>query len=99
MLPVFPRRVLPWLFALTLLFAQAAAFAHALGHLQDDDAALSDPACEVCVGQANLGSAATPPVFTLPATAGKSAARPASAAARVSACPAHAHARAPPASI
>jgi hypothetical protein len=96
---MLPRRLLPWLFALTLLFGQAAAFAHALGHLQTDDAALSDQACEACVAQANLGSAATAPVFTLPVAAAESVARPITAAGRVGVCPAHAPARAPPASI
>ena len=49
-----------WLFALTLLFGQAAAFAHALTHVHDRDDSLPDKVCEVCVAQAQLGSAAPP---------------------------------------
>lgn len=51
------RRLLSWIFALTLLFGQGAAFAHALTHLHADDRALPDKICEVCVAQAQLGSA------------------------------------------
>lgn len=63
------RRLLPWLFALTLLFGQAAAFAHAIGHTHKHDAGAPEPVCEVCVAQASFsGSVAvtayTPPVQT-----------------------------------
>jgi hypothetical protein len=62
-----PRRLLAsWLFALTLLFGQAAAFAHALSHLHERDHGLPDKACEVCVSQAELGSAAPPAALVLP---------------------------------
>lgn len=67
---MLPRRLLPWLFALTLLFGQAAAFAHALGHLHAHDPALPDKVCEVCVAQAQLGSAAPPSVISLTLPAG-----------------------------
>jgi hypothetical protein len=63
-----PRRLLSWLFALTLLFGQAAAFAHALTHLHAQDGGLPDPVCEVCVAQAQLGSAvpASPAALVMP---------------------------------
>ncbi len=57
---MLPRRLLSWLFALTLLLGQAAAFAHALSHLSSHDSALPEQTCEVCVAQAQLGSAAPP---------------------------------------
>jgi len=68
---MLPRRLLPWLFALTLLFAQAAAFAHALTHLHASDAGLPEQRCEVCVAQAQLGSAipATAPELLVPPAA------------------------------
>ncbi|MBT9568839.1 MAG: hypothetical protein IV085_11135 [Thiobacillus sp.] len=59
------RRLLPWIFALTLLFGQAAAFAHALAHLHVDDKALPDKVCELCVAQAQLGSAVPPAAVIL----------------------------------
>jgi hypothetical protein len=64
------RRLLSWLFALTLLFGQAAAFAHALTHLRTHEA-MPDKVCEVCVAQAQLGSAAppSPVVLAIPAAA------------------------------
>ncbi|HMA12704.1 MAG TPA: hypothetical protein VKO83_12500 [Steroidobacteraceae bacterium] len=66
---MLPRRLLPWLFALTLLLGQAAAFAHTLGHLHAHDPGLPDKVCEVCVAQAQLGSALPPSLvsLTLPA--------------------------------
>ena len=67
---MLPRRLLPWLFALTLLFGQAAAFAHALGHLHAHDPAVPDKVCEVCVAQAQLGSAVPPGVVSLTLPAG-----------------------------
>lgn len=60
------RRLLPWLFALTLLFGQVAAFAHTLTHLHEHDGALPDTSCKVCIAHAQLGSAA-PPSVALPA--------------------------------
>ena len=68
---MLPRRLLPWLFALTLLFGQAAAFAHALTHLHASDTGLPEQNCELCIAQAQLGSAmpSTPPELRLvPAT-------------------------------
>lgn len=66
---MFSRRLLSWLFALTLMFGQAAAFAHALTHLDPHESAMPDTVCEVCVAQAHLGSAApaSPLVLALPA--------------------------------
>jgi hypothetical protein len=60
------RRLHAWLFALTLLFGQVAAFAHAIDHLHAHDGALPDKVCEVCIAQANLGSAAPATVSVLP---------------------------------
>jgi hypothetical protein len=60
-----PRRLLSWLFALTLLLGQAAAFAHSLSHLNHHDSALPDKVCDICVAQAQLGSAAPPSPITL----------------------------------
>jgi hypothetical protein len=54
---MLPRRALSWLLALALLLGQAAAFAHALEHL-DPHGATPDHACELCVAQAQLGGAA-----------------------------------------
>ncbi|MDA8129822.1 MAG: hypothetical protein M0Z73_14150 [Betaproteobacteria bacterium] len=54
------RRLLSWLFALALLFGQAAAFAHALTHLRVHDTGLPDKVCEVCLAQAQLGAALPP---------------------------------------
>lgn len=54
------RRLFSWLFALTLLFGQAAAFAHALTHLRTHDTGLPDKVCEVCLAQAQLGTALPP---------------------------------------
>ncbi|HQT34123.1 MAG: hypothetical protein ACYC1G_04255 [Thiobacillus sp.] len=99
MRPMFPRRLLAWLFALTLLFGQAAAFAHALGHLDTHDGALPDKVCEVCVAQANLGSAAPATVFSLPIETACHSELPAAALPLVTACFNHAQARAPPAAI
>lgn len=59
------RRLLPWLFALTLLFGQATAFAHALTHLRPHDPAVPDKVCEVCVAHAQLGAAAPPSLIAL----------------------------------
>lgn len=94
---MFPRRLLPWLCALTLLFGQAAAFAHALSHLDTRDGALPDKVCEVCVAQANLGSAAPATVFSLPLETAGHTELPAAALPLVTACFDHAQARAPPA--
>jgi len=57
----------PWLFALTLLFGQMGALAHATTHLAKADPGLPDHVCELCLTQANLGSAvaSTPPTIPL----------------------------------
>ena len=94
-----PRRLLHWLFALTLLFGQAAAFAHALGHLHAHDSALPDQTCEVCVAQASLGSAAPAAVFSLPVAAGAYLEPAPTAALAVASRPTCALARAPPTAI
>jgi hypothetical protein len=63
------RRWFPfWLFMLTLLWGQASAYAHTLSHLKDRDTGKHAHVCELCIAQANLGSAApsTPPVLYLP---------------------------------
>jgi hypothetical protein len=63
------RRWFPlWLLMLTLLWGQASAYAHSLSHLKDRDTAKHAHVCELCVAQANLGSAApsAPPVLHLP---------------------------------
>ena len=54
------RPLISWLFALALLFGQAAAFAHALTHLHRHQDGVPDKVCEVCVAQAQLGAAAPP---------------------------------------
>ncbi|MCA1978369.1 MAG: hypothetical protein LDL19_03955, partial [Thiobacillus sp.] len=60
------RPLISWLFALALLFGQAAAFAHALTHLHEHDPGLSDKVCEVCVAQVSLGAAAPPAPLLVP---------------------------------
>jgi hypothetical protein len=62
---MLPRRILPWLFALTLLFGQAAAFAHTLTHLHAQEPGLPDKVCEVCVAQTQLGAGAAPAPLVL----------------------------------
>lgn len=66
---MLPRRLLPWLIALTLLFGQAAAYAHTLSHLKDSNSGLPAHPCEQCMAQADLGAAAAsnPPMLQLPA--------------------------------
>lgn len=94
---MFSRRLLSWLFALTLMFGQAAAFAHALTHLDPHESAMPDTVCEVCVAQAHLGSAAPASPLVLALPAGKPVEPPVAATPRsgppfLAAC-----ARAPPA--
>ena len=93
------RRLLSWLFAVTLLFGQAAAFAHALIHLRPHDSSVPDKVCEVCVAHAQLGSAVPPSLFTLtiPPSACIMAPGVTPACADLAPCPACA--RAPPALI
>lgn len=94
---MLPRRLLPWLFALTLLFGQAAAFAHALGHLHAHDPALPDKVCEVCVAQAQLGSAVPPGLVTLTLPASSCIVASGTAPSCIDLAPRPACARAPPA--
>lgn len=96
---MLPRRLFPWLFALTLLFGQAAAFAHALSHLDVHDSALPDKVCEVCVAQANLGSAAPATVFSLPIEPARHIELPAGMLPHAAVSTHHAQARAPPDAI
>ena len=56
----------PWLFALTLLFGQMGALAHATSHLAQSDPGLPDHVCELCLTQANLGSAAASTPLSIP---------------------------------
>ncbi|MBI1283154.1 MAG: hypothetical protein GC183_02305 [Thiobacillus sp.] len=55
----------PWLFVLALLWGQASAYAHALGHLKDSASSKHAHVCELCVAQTNLGSAAPSATHTL----------------------------------
>jgi hypothetical protein len=96
---MFPRRLLSWLFVLTLLFGQAAAFAHALGHLHPHESGLPDKVCEVCVAQANLGSAAPATVFSLPIEPARHIELPAAAQPAAAVSTHYAQARAPPDAI
>ncbi|MHB1187135.1 hypothetical protein [Thiobacillus sp.] len=91
------RRLLSWLFALTLLFGQAAAFAHALTHLHGHDSALPDKVCEVCVAQVQLGTAIPPSVIALTLPPGNNVIASSAAPLRVDLAPHPACARAPPA--
>jgi len=94
---MLPRRLFPWLFALTLLFGQAAAFAHALSHLHGHDTALPDKVCEVCVAQAQLGAAVPSSVVALAIPPGVNVIASGAAPLRVDLAPRPACARAPPA--
>ena len=85
--------------ALALLFGQAAGFAHALSHLDPRDGALSDKVCEVCIAQANLGSAAPGHLSCLSIVPGNPIGMPDLAPPLVSALVQAALARAPPAAI
>ncbi len=94
---MLPRRLLPWLFALTLLFGQAAAFAHALSHLRVQDSALPDHPCEICVAQAQLGTAAPAGLIALTIPPGDCVWHPMPRPLRADLVPRPACARAPPA--
>jgi len=96
---MMPRRLLSWLFALTLLFGQAAAFAHALTHLHAADSALPEQTCEVCVGQAQLGSAVPLSLVVQPIAPGTRPPILADTPPRVDLAPRPARARAPPAAV
>lgn len=94
-----PRRLLPWLFALTLLFGQAAAFAHALTHLHPHDVDQANHPCEVCVAQAQLGSVAPPSLLVLTIPPGDRIDLSIDVPVRVDLSPRPACARAPPDSV
>ncbi|HUX29330.1 MAG TPA: hypothetical protein VMV78_01750 [Thiobacillus sp.] len=96
---MLPRRLLPWLFVLALLFGQAAAFAHALSHLDVHDSGLPDKVCEVCIAQASLGSAAPATVFSLPIEPAHHIELPAGMLPPAAVSTHHAQARAPPDAI
>ncbi len=95
-----PRRhLLSWLFTLSLLLGQASAFAHAIGHLHKSEGAVPDRVCEVCVAQANLGSAPPPALLCLPAAAAVHLAPAPLPAAPTPDFRARPQARAPPATV
>ena len=91
------RRLLSWLFALTLLFGQAAAFAHALTHLRVHDTGLPDKVCETCLAQAQLGAALPPSLVVLATPLADHAYAPSAKFACADLAPRPACARAPPA--
>jgi hypothetical protein len=96
---LLPRRLLPWLFALSLLFGQAAAFAHALTHLTAPDPALPESACAVCVAQAQLETAVAPATVVLSIPPGDPLPITTVAPACVDLAPRAACARAPPTAV
>lgn len=91
------RRLLSWLFALTLLFGQAAAFAHALTHLRVHDTGLPDKVCETCLAQAQLGTALPPSLVVLAMPPGDFTYAPGAEFVCADLAPRPACARAPPA--
>lgn len=91
------HRLLSWIVVLTLLFGQAAAFAHALSHVHAHDAALPDKVCEICVAQAQLGSALPPGPVNLAVPVAKRTLVPVPAAQYAGVASLAACARAPPA--
>ncbi len=66
--PMLRRWLTPWLFALTLLFGQMGALAHATSHLAKSDPGLPDHVCELCLAQVNFGSAAASTPLLIPLT-------------------------------
>jgi len=90
------RRLLSWLFALTLLFGQGAAYAHALTHLRVHDTALPDKVCETCLAQAQLGAALPPSPVVLATAPGDCVQAPGVQFACANLAPRPACARAPP---
>jgi len=99
MLSMLTRRLLSWLFALTLMCGQAAAFAHTLSHLDEHDTSQSEPVCEACVAQGNLGNAAPTISFSLPVEPACSIDPPVGKPCPAGICLIYSRARAPPASI
>lgn len=93
------RWLTPWLFALTLLFGQMGALAHATSHLAKSDPGLPGHVCELCLAQANLGSAAASAPLLIPLSdATFSWIRPVASAIPATRPPV-ARARAPPAAV
>lgn len=95
---MLPRRALSWLLALALLLGQAAAFAHALEHL-DPHGKAPDHACELCVAQAQLGGAAPGKAFVPAAETAPFVVPAAAALPSGRLFTRHAPARAPPVSV
>lgn len=93
------RHLISWLFTLSLLLGQASAFAHAIGHLHKSEGGVPDRVCEVCVAQANLGSAAPPTPLCLPSAAADLLAPTPTAAAPTPHLCARPQARAPPVAV
>lgn len=93
------RHLISWLFTLSLLLGQASAFAHAIGHLHKSEGAVPDRVCEVCVAQANLGSAAPPAPLCLPGAGAVQLAPAPIPAACIPDLRARPQARAPPAAV
>ncbi len=93
------RRLLSWLFVLTLLFGQAAAYAHALTHVHTHDTGLPDKVCQVCLAHAQLGTALTPSLVVLAVPPGEYAYAPGAAFQCADLAPCPACARAPPTPI
>jgi hypothetical protein len=91
------RRLFPWLFVLTLLFGQTAAFAHALTHLRPHDSGKPDKVCTICVAQAQLGTALPSSLFALDIQTGSCIMTPGATAVCADLAPRPACARAPPA--
>jgi len=62
------RFLMPWLFALALLIGQMGTLAHAASHFAKHDPGFPNNVCELCLAQANLGSAAasTPLLVIIP---------------------------------
>ena len=93
------RWLTPWLFALTLLFGQMSTLAHATSHLAKSDSGLPSHVCELCLAQANLGSAAASTPLLIPLTDATFVwIRPGASRTPVTRPPA-ARARAPPAAV
>ncbi len=97
------RRALhTFLLAFAFLFAQAGLAAHAVSHLaaerhSSEQGAVSDAACDLCVGYAQLaGALPTPVPPSLPDCAARYEVPETHAVEHASRTVIHAHARAPP---
>ncbi len=91
------RPLLSWLFALTLLFGHAAAFAHELTHLDTHDTGMPDKVCKVCLTHAHLGTALPPSLVVLAIPPGEHAQVSGTGVRYADLAPRTACARAPPA--